>query len=170
MGGIKRQKKKYQTPKFAWSKSNLDAELRLLGAYGLRNKRELYHHRSMLTKYRIFARKLLARTSEDRLASEKQILNKLTSLKIIPEDSNLDNFLDLTIDKILERRLQTLVFKKGLSQTLQQARQLITHGHIAIRGKKVTSPSYMVSSNEEQEIRCTISHILGEKEVVEEMN
>lgn len=170
MGDVKRQKKKYQTPKFPWSRSNLDAELRLLGEYGLRNKRELYRHRSMLTKYRTFARKLLARTSEERLASEKQILNKLMSLKIIPENSTLDDSLDLTIDKILERRLQTLVFKKGLSKTLPQARQLITHGHIAIRGKRVTSPSYMVNANEEQEIRCMISHLFGEKEAVEEKN
>ena len=166
MGDVKRQRKKYQTPKFAWSKSDLDAELKLLGEYGLRNKRELRRHHSMLTKYRILARKLLARTAEERLVSEKQILNKLISLKIIPENSNLDNFLDLSIDKILERRLQTLVYRKGLSQTPQQARQLITHGHIVIRAKKITSPSYIVSADEEQEMKCTIPAPTGEKETV----
>lgn len=157
MGDPKRQRKKYQTPRFAWSKSDLDAELKLLGEYGLRNKKELRRHHSMLTKYRTLARKLLAERSEERLSSEKQILDKLVSLKIIPENSNLDNFLDLSIENILERRLQTLVFRKGLSQTPQQARQLITHGHIAIHGKKVTSPSYLVDADEEQDIRCTIS-------------
>ncbi len=167
MGDVKRQRKKYQTVKFAWSKSDLDAELKLLGEYGLRNKRELRHHRLVLTKYRTLARKLLAMTLEERLVLEKQILNKLTSLKIIPENSNLDNFLDLSINKLLERRLQTLVFRRGLSRTPQQARQLITHGHITIRGKKVTSPGYMVSADEERDIKCLIPILSGVEGTVE---
>ena len=162
MGDPKRQRKKYQNPRFSWSKSNLDAELKLLGEYGLRNKRELRRHRLLLTKYRTLARKLLANTQIERIALEKQILDKLISLKIIPESSNLDNILDLSIDSILERRLQTLVFRKGLSKTPQQARQFINHGHITIQGKKVTSPSYLVSADEEQVIKCAISIPLGE--------
>lgn len=162
MGDPKRQRKKYQSPRFSWSKSNLDAELKLLGEYGLRNKRELRRHHLMLSKYRALARKLLAKTQTERIASEKQILDKLTSLKIVPENSNLDNVLDLSIGSILERRLQTLVFRKGLSKTPQQARQLIKHGHITVQGKKVTSPSYLVNADEEQDIKCTIPIPLGE--------
>jgi len=157
MGDPKRQRRKYRNPRFAWSKSNLDAELRLLGEYGLRNKRELRRHHSMLSKYRTLAREMLARPPEERVMLEKQILDKIISLKIIPENSNLDNILDLPIENVLERRLQTLVFRKGLSKTPQQARQLITHGHITVRGRRVTSPSYMVTSDEEQDMRCTIS-------------
>ena len=162
MGDPKRQRKKYQNPRFSWSKPNLDAELKLLGEYGLRNKRELRRHRLLLTKYRTFARKLLANTHIERIALEKQILDKLISLKIIPESSNLDNILDLSIDSILERRLQTLVFRKGLSKTPQQARQFIKHGHITVQGKKVTSPSYLINSDEEPVIKCLISVPLGE--------
>jgi len=157
MGDPKRQRKKYQSPRFPWSKSEMDAELRLLGVYGLRNKRELRIHHSMLSKYRTLARKLLAQPSEERAVSEKQILSKLTFLRVIPENSSLDDILDLSIESILQRRLQTLVFAKGLSKTSQQARQLITHGHIAIQGKSVTSPSYMVKSDEEQDIKCLIT-------------
>lgn len=163
MGDPKRQRKKYQNPRFAWSRSNLDAELRLVGEYGLRNKRELRLHHSMLSKYRTLARKLLAQPLEERVALEKQVLSKLTSLKIIPESSSLDNILDLPIESILQRRLQTLVFAKGLSKTPQQARQLITHGHITIQGKRVTSPSYMVKSDEEQDMKCIIAVSPGEK-------
>ena len=64
----------------------------------------------------------------------------------------LDDVLDLTIESILERRLQTLVFRKGLAKTIHQSRQLITHGHIAINGKKFFSPSYIVPKNEEDKI------------------
>ena len=41
------------------------------------------------------------------------------------------------------------VFKKGLAKTPYQARQFITHGHIAIGNRRVTSPGYMVSREEE---------------------
>ncbi|MEM3608734.1 MAG: 30S ribosomal protein S4, partial [Candidatus Bathyarchaeia archaeon] len=63
-----------------------------------------------------------------------------------------DDVLDLTIEDVLERRLQTIVFRKGLAKTIHQARQLITHGHIAIGKQKVTVPSYLVSKDEEDQI------------------
>ena len=157
MGDPKKQRKKYQNPRFAWSKAALDAELRLLGEYGLRNKRELRRHRFMLSKYRTLSRKLLAETPDDRGIIEKQILNRLSILKIIPENSNLDDILDLTVENILERRLQTLVYRRGLSKSPQQARQLITHGHILVKGQRITSPSYLVKSEEEPQISCRIS-------------
>ena len=53
---------------------------------------------------------------------------------------------------MLERRLQTIVWKKGLARTIYQARQLIVHGHIAIAGRRVTSPGYLVSREEEDRI------------------
>jgi len=56
----------------------------------------------------------------------------------------------LTVEDILERRLQTIVFRKGLAKTIHQARQLITHGHIAIGNQRVTVPSYLVTREEEE--------------------
>lgn len=150
MGDPKRQRKKYETPKYPYSRVKLDAELKLLGEYGLRNKREIWRHHFVLSKYRTMARELLGKPSEERTRIEKQLLDKLLSLKIVPENATLDDVLDLSIENILERRLQTLVFKLGLSKTPGQARQLITHGHISIKGKKVTSPSYTVTTDEEQ--------------------
>jgi small subunit ribosomal protein S4 len=157
LGDPKKQRKKYQNPRFAWSKTALDVELKLLGEYGLRNKQELRRHRFMLSKYRTLSRKLLAETSDDRGIMENQILSRLSTLKIIPDNSSLDDILDLTIENILERRLQTLVYRRGLSKSPQQARQLITHGHILVRGQRITSPSYLVKSDEEQQISCSIS-------------
>jgi small subunit ribosomal protein S4 len=61
----------------------------------------------------------------------------------------------LTIDDILERRLQTIVFRKGLTKTVYQARQLITHGHIAIGNKRVTVPSYIVTKTDENQMNYT---------------
>jgi len=167
MGDPKKQRKKYKNPRFAWSKSNLDAELKLLGDYGLRNKKELRRHNFMLVKYRTLARKLLAKSQKERTVLETQILDRLISLRIIPENSVLDDIFDLSIDNILDRRLQTVVFKKGLSKTPQQARQLVVHGHILIKGQKVTSPSYLVKADEEQDVRCKITIPLIETSAIE---
>ncbi len=51
-----------------------------------------------------------------------------------------DNLLSL-----LERRLDNTLYKLKLATSRAQARQLIVHGHILVNGKKVYSPSYLVS-------------------------
>jgi small subunit ribosomal protein S4 len=152
MGDPKKQRKKFETPRFPWRTDILQTELKLLGQYGLRNKRELWRHRTTLSKFRGIARSLLGKPPEEREKLEKQLLNRLNRLGILPATAVLDDVLDLTIEDILERRLQTLVFRKGLAKSLHQARQLITHGHIAVHGKRVFSPSYLVLSEEEAHI------------------
>ena len=149
MGDPKRQRRKFDTPRFPWQIDTLEAELKLLGQYGLRNKREIWRHKTLLSKYRGIGRSLLGMSVEERSIQEKQLLNRLRRLGILSGESALDDVLDMTLEDILERRLQTLVFNRGLSQSIQQARQLITHGHIAIDGQKVSSPSYLVFKDEE---------------------
>jgi len=152
MGDPKKQRRKYETPRFPWRTDTLEPELKRLGQYGLRNKRELWRHKTMLSKYRGIARSLLGMPSEERRKLEKQLLDRLLRLGILPETAALDDVLDLTLEDILERRLQTLVFQKGLAKSIHQARQLITHGHVAIEGKRVSSPSYLVLKDEEAKI------------------
>jgi len=152
MGDPKKQRRKYETPRFPHSTDILQAELKLLGQYGLRNKRELWRHETMLSKLRSIARSLLGMPSEERKKLEEQLLNGLLRRGIIPETAALDDVLDLSIEDILERRLQTVVFRKGLAKSLYQARQLITHGHVAIEDKRVFSPSYVVRREEEAKI------------------
>ena len=81
---------------------------------------------------------------------EKQLLDRLNRIGILHDESELDDVLDLTLEDILERRLQTLVFQRGLAKSIQQSRQLIAHGHIAIDGRRVSSPSYLVLKDEEE--------------------
>ncbi len=152
MGDPKKQRKKYETSRFPWRTDVLQAELKLLGQYGLRNKRELWRHKTMLSRFRGIARSLLGMPAEERRKMERQLLDRLHRLGILPEAAVLDDVLDLTLEEVLERRLQTLVFRKGLSKSVYQARQLITHGHIAIEGKRVSSPSYLVLRDEEAKI------------------
>jgi small subunit ribosomal protein S4 len=89
---------------------------------------------------------------DEREKQEKQLLGRLNRLGILPDESALDDVLDLSLEDILERRLQTLVFHMGLAQSMQQSRQLIAHGHIAIDGRRVSTPSYLVLKGEETKI------------------
>ncbi|MGC8895420.1 MAG: 30S ribosomal protein S4 [Candidatus Bathyarchaeia archaeon] len=155
MGDPRKQRKKYATPRFPWRTDILQEELKLLGQYGLRNKHELWRHETMLSKFRGIARSLIGKAPEERGKMEEELLKRLKKLGVLPETAVLDDVLDLTIEDILERRLQTIVFRKGLAKTIHQARQLITHGHISIGKQRVTVPGYMVTREEENQIAYT---------------
>ena len=152
MGDPKKQRKKFDTPRFRWRKDVLQEELKLLGQFGLRNKHELWRHKTALSKNRSIARSLISKSTEERAKMENELLAQLKKKGILQETAVLDNVLDLTIEDILERRLQTIVFRKGLSRTVFQARQLITHGHITIDGRRVTIPGYIVLREDEAKI------------------
>jgi small subunit ribosomal protein S4 len=152
MGDPKKQRKKYETPRFRWRKDILQEELKLLGQYGLRNKHELWRHKTMLSKTRGIARSLIGKTPEERAKMENELLARLKKLGVLDETAVLDNVLDLSIEDLLERRLQTVVFRKGLTRTIFQSRQLITHGHVNIGNRRVTVPSYIVSKEEENQV------------------
>ncbi|MEE9509079.1 MAG: 30S ribosomal protein S4 [Candidatus Bathyarchaeia archaeon] len=164
MGDPKKQRKKYESPRFPWSITELTSELKLVGEYGLRNKRELRRHRYTVSKYRTLARKLLAMPDEERSKLENQLLNKLQSINLITENAGLEAVLDLSVAGILERRIQTLVFRNGLARTPQQARQQVVHGHISIGNRKITSPSYIVSRDEELDVHFTPTSFFAKTE------
>jgi len=152
MGDPKKQRKKFETPRFRWRTDILQEELKLLGQYGLRNKHELWRHKTRLSKTRGIARSLIGKPPEERVKMENELLARLKKLGILAETSVLDNVLDLSIEDLLERRLQTIVFRKGLTRTIFQARQLITHGHITIGNRRITVPSYIVAKTEEEQV------------------
>jgi small subunit ribosomal protein S4 len=155
-----KKSKSYETPKHPWQEARMAAEVQLVKAYGLRNKREVWKAASMLRMYRSEARKLLARVAGGQVVEleghyrtqSEEILSKLIRYGIIKSDSNIDDILSLKTENILERRLQTQVLRLGLARTVIQARQFITHGHIAINGRKATIPGMLVSKDDEMHI------------------
>jgi len=125
--------------------------------YGLRNKREVWKAQTLLRNYRRSAMEMLADITEGELTGHvKQksddILTKLKRYGILSPEGGLDDILALDARNFLDRRLQTQVYRQGFANTLRQARQFITHGHIAIEAKKVTVPGYMVTKEEELKI------------------
>ena len=149
MGDPRKPRKKWIGPKHPWRKERLMYEMRLVGEYGLRNKRELWIAQTIIRKFRHQARSLLAVPKEIREKVEKALLRRLYQLGLLPENATLDDVLSLSVEDLLERRLQTIVYRKGLARTIYQARQLIVHGHIAIAGRRVTAPGYLVTRDEE---------------------
>uniref|UniRef100_A0A7C2ZRL9 Small ribosomal subunit protein uS4 n=1 Tax=Ignisphaera aggregans TaxID=334771 RepID=A0A7C2ZRL9_9CREN len=153
MGDPRKPKKKWEPPGHPWIKSRLESELELVYRYGLRNKRELWIAQSMLRNIRHRARALLALPPEERKKALEALTRRLYTLGIIDkQDVEVNDILAISVEAILERRLQTIVWKKGLAQSIYHARQLITHGHIAIKGRRVTSPGYLVPREEENYI------------------
>ncbi len=149
MGHPKKSRKKYETPPHPWQKDRMDREDELLRKYGLKNKKELWKAESRLRKYRRQARLLLASTGEEAKKEERELIQKLQRLGILKEDANLDNILELDLQDILDRRLQSVVFRKGLARTPREARQLIAHRHIMLDEQVATCPSMLVSERKE---------------------
>ncbi len=158
MGKPKFSRKKYETPSHPWQEDRIKAENELIRKYGLKNKREVWKSQTRLRKYRSQARELLAKVATGDVQSKKeseQLLMSLNRLNVLPPNSTLDDVLTLDTESILSRRLQTLTYLKGLANTSYQARQLISHGHIAINDSRVTVPGYIVTKDEEGEIGYT---------------
>ena len=148
-----------KTPRRVWKKPkrplNYDLkmdELKTLGTFGLRTKRELWKARTNLSKLRHQARSLLALRQEIRKEKEPILINSLSKIGLVDKNSTLDDVLNLQVTDLLSRRLQTIVQRKLYFKTPYQARQAIVHGHIMIGDGIVTIPSYIVKIDEESKI------------------
>ena len=152
MGDPRKARKRFETPRHPWRKEQLEEELHLLGEYGLRNKTELRRHETMLSQIRGIARGLLGSIEEQRTELETQYLKRMARMGILPENATIDNILDLGVKDLMERRLQTMVYRAGLAKSIHQARQFVSHGHISIAGSIVSVPGYIVKRDEESRI------------------
>ncbi len=152
MGDPRKSRKKYDTPSHPWQKERILEEKKLMKEYGLKNKREIWKAQTEIRKVRMLARHLLGYRGKDKEQRVSELMSRLHRLGILDEEATLDDVLSLKTSDWLDRRLQTVVFKKGLARTIKQARQFIVHGLIAIDGRKITVPGYIVKRGEEDKI------------------
>ncbi len=150
-----RQRKTWSTPTHPWQKDRIEEEKILMKIYGLKNKREIWKAETSARKIRYYIRYLNAKKAAgfDVSKEEEKLKNKLLKYGLISKQGDLNEALNLTARDILERRLQTIVYRKGLAKTIYQARQLIVHGHIMIGDKVIDIPGYLVKIDEENLIR-----------------
>ncbi|WP_136715212.1 30S ribosomal protein S4 [Halorientalis salina] len=147
--------KLYETPNHPFQGERIAGEHDLVGRYGLKNKEELWRAQSELRSFRREARQLLGAAAGEAEAAAKEseeFLARLQKLGILGEEDGLDDILSLDVTDVLERRLQTVVYRKGLANTASQARQFISHGHIRMEGRRVTEPSAKVTVAEEDTV------------------
>lgn len=152
MGDPKKQKKKYSKPSHPWQKERIVEEAAILREYGLKNKKEVWKMRSLQRTFAKRAKELIALKGQQAEIEKQQLLSKLRRLGLIQQTAQLDDILSLDIKDVLERRLQTQVFKKNLARSMNQARQFIVHNHIVVGERKISSPSYIVPLSEETQI------------------
>jgi len=128
-------------------------ELKTLGTFGLKTKKELWKTQTELSRVRLQARSLLALRQEERERKEPILIQSLSKIGLVDQNSTLDDVLNLQVNDLLSRRLQTMAQRKLFFKTPYQARQAIVHGHIMIGDSVVTIPSYVVKTEEETKIR-----------------
>merc|ERR1711965_1038855 len=151
-------------PRRSYDKERLDAELKLIGTYGLKNKREIWRVGLVLSKVRAVARQLLTLEERDpqRVFQGQALMRRMIRYGILDEDKQrLDYVLALKIEDFMERRLQTLVFKRGLAKSIHHARVLIRQKHIRVGRQIVDIPSFMVRVESQPHIDFSLTSPFG---------
>src|SRR5215210_1095927 len=160
MGDPRKSKKTFHRPRRIWTTDQLNSELYIVGSYGLRNKKELWKAQTEIARIRNQARSLLSLPIEVRQEKETKLLNYLSRFGLVTHSSTLDDILNLKIEDILERRLQTMVMKRSNLKSPYQARQIVVHGHVSIGNRKINLPGYLVKKDEELEILVHITPVI----------
>ena len=155
MGDPKYPRRVWRKPKRPLNYDLKMEELKTLGTFGLRTKRELWKAHTQLSNVRHQARSLLALQQDVREEKEPILMKSLARIGLVSSGATLDDVLNLQVTDLLTRRLQTLVFKKFGFKTPYQARQAVVHGHIMIGDRIVNIPSYTVTTSEEANIKFT---------------
>ncbi len=146
---MRKIKRTFHKPRLIWDKDRIKKDCELMKTYGLRRKSEVWKAESIMRTFKRRARNLAA--IKDKV-KEKILLDKLNKIGLLNKDASLDFVLGLTIENLLDRRLQTVVLKRGIASTPLQARQLITHGHVTIEGRRTRHPSFIVPRDLENKI------------------
>ncbi|PSN70447.1 ribosomal protein S4 [Corynespora cassiicola Philippines] len=176
--------KTYSVPRRPFESARLDSELKLVGEYGLRNKREVWRVQLTLSKIRRAARyvapqlhdfsifayanlrtsSLLTLDEKDpkRLFEGNALIRRLVRVGVLDESRmKLDYVLALKIEDFLERRLQTCVYKLGLAKSIHHARVLIRQRHIRVGKQIVNVPSFMVRLDSQKHIDFALTSPFG---------
>jgi len=164
MGDPRKTRKKFSGPQHPWRRARLEEERVLVEEYGLKNKTDLWKMTSKLSHFKKQAKALITRVGTQAENEKLLFLGKLHKLGLITEGASIDDVLSLSVKDLLERRLQTIVYRKGFSHSIKQARQFIVHGHICIDGHKMDVPSFLVPLGIEHSLEFNAKSALADVE------
>ena len=156
MGQPRTIRKTYSRPLKRWDLGRITEEVQIKEKFGLKNKSEILKAQQKIRTIRRTARKLLSMTPEESAKIKEQLMGKLSHLGLLDKSATLDEVLGLKEVDIMNRRLQTIVYRKGLAKTMDQSRQMITHGHILVEGKRNNSPGTLITRGMEEKIQSTL--------------
>ena len=160
MGLVRKQRRKYETPNHPWQAQRIEEERKIIEEYGLTNKKQIWKNSSILRNFRKQAREITKLRGEKKDSNSKILIQKLNRLNLVKTGSKLSDILNLQLRDVLERRLQTVVYKKNLSNSIKQARQFILHKKISVNGKIISSPSYLINEKDKIEYKNGFSPVL----------
>ena len=155
MGHPKFARPKYDTPTHPWKKTRIEEEHALKEQFGLKKiggMKEIWKAKSKLRRWRQNAMKLIGRvdSSTGHFSREKSdLVESLYRRGLLGDGASLDDILQIDVELVLSRRLQSQVYYRGLASSMRQARQLVIHGHIGLGEQKMTVPSYIISRDDE---------------------
>jgi len=157
---MKRQHKSYSKPKKPYEKSRIDEEAKIKKEFGLKNKKEIWKAEARVKSMREKAKSLISADEEE----QKLLFAKLQKMGL--KVNTIGEVLSLTKTEYMNRRLQTILVKKGIASTVKGARQLITHKKVLVNGATVNSPSFIVPLELEEKIELRPKKIKSKKEEV----
>jgi small subunit ribosomal protein S4 len=163
MGQPRKIRKTFSRPLKRWDAGRISEEVSIMQRYGLKNKSEILKTQERIRKIRRTARKLLSMTPEEAAKIKEELMNKLSHLGLLDKSATLDDVLGLKEVDLMNRRLQTMVFRKGFAKTVKQARQLIIHGHILVDGQRNTAPGTLITKDLDDKITSTMKLVEPEK-------
>jgi len=154
MGDIKKIRKKYSKPSHPWRIDRITEQNQIIKEFGIPKKTELWKAIAKMGSFKHQAKGLSARSDAQAKIEQINLVKKLESMNLIKE-ATLDAILSISLKDVLNRRLQTIVYKKGYAKSMSQARQMIIHRHILLGGRINSSPSYLVRLAEESSIEIS---------------
>ncbi len=165
MGDPKKLRRKWKRPRKTFNTARIAADKELKRDHGFRRKKEIWRLDYAFKHLMRRARKILATKDKE---AEEILMNKLIKMGLIEKKVHIDEILSMSFEDLCERRLQTILFKKGLATTLKEARQFIAHKKVRVGDKMVNQPNYLVLKDEEDKIKLKEKKVKVVEKPVEE--
>mmetsp|Transcript_24701 Transcript_24701/g.43908 ORF Transcript_24701/g.43908 Transcript_24701/m.43908 type:complete len:260 (+) Transcript_24701:1011-1790(+) len=154
----RRYKKVSNKPKNPFEKKRFENELKIINKYGLKSKVELWKYQLLIAKLKKITGKVL-RTEID--YDPSVVVSKKYNLLwfcfkfnlLLESESGLEYVLRVSLEQLLERRIQFLIVRLGMATTCHEARIKLLHKRVMFKTQSIDKPSFLVRKSNEDKIK-----------------